>query len=184
MLTEPIESLRPFTLAQQAFEEAYACLKEAEYYIKTYNSVVADLYRMGYVQVPEATGIACANYNDGYNGGGYDGITSKIIKNLSTHQPLTLYLRETKATYEGSLADLRRRLGDSEGWVCTYCSGLGNYELGPDGRTWHVDHIYPKHMGGDDGMDNLVLACATCNLRKSARFLRDFLADRRAERCR
>lgn len=38
--------------------------------------------------------------------------------------------------------------------------------IGPDGRNWHIDHVYPKALGGDDGLDNRVLACATCNLSK------------------
>lgn len=28
----------------------------------------------------------------------------------------------------------------------------------------HVDHIVPKHAGGDDAMTNLRAACETCNL--------------------
>jgi len=49
---------------------------------------------------------------------------------------------------------------------CQYCSRLGDQQGGPDGRTWHVDHIFPVSRGGDDSEDNLTLSCATCNLRK------------------
>lgn len=52
-------------------------------------------------------------------------------------------------------------------WRCIYCSREGGRELGPDGRRWHVDHIYPKAHGGDNNSDNKVLSCATCNLSKN-----------------
>ena len=31
----------------------------------------------------------------------------------------------------------------------------------------HLDHIIPRCRGGDDGIDNLALACEFCNLAKS-----------------
>lgn len=35
------------------------------------------------------------------------------------------------------------------------------------GKNYHVDHIVPLSRGGSNGPENLVIACPTCNLRKS-----------------
>jgi hypothetical protein len=47
------------------------------------------------------------------------------------------------------------------GGRCIYCGAdLGEY--------WHVDHLYPKSRGGCwDCIENLVPACASCNVDKS-----------------
>ncbi len=51
-------------------------------------------------------------------------------------------------------------LRDIQDGRCFYCSsGLG---------TAHVDHFLPWSQTGDDGLDNLVLACAPCNGDKRA----------------
>ena len=42
---------------------------------------------------------------------------------------------------------------------CQYCGARG---------AGHADHIIPKARGGLDTLDNLILACASCNLRKGA----------------
>lgn len=63
-------------------------------------------------------------------------------------------------------ADLVLELGTEFYWTCVYCQKTGTQERGPDGRGWHIDHAYPKALGGDDDPDNLILACATCNIRK------------------
>lgn len=36
------------------------------------------------------------------------------------------------------------------------------------GKTYHVDHVTPLALGGSDGPENIVIACPSCNLRKSA----------------
>lgn len=43
-------------------------------------------------------------------------------------------------------------------------------------RRHHVDHYVPLSKGGKHAMDNLVIACVRCNLRKSARMPEEFLA--------
>jgi len=65
--------------------------------------------------------------------------------------------------------------GEDSPWMCAYCLKLGSQSVGPDGRSWHVDHIYPVSKGGDNLPDNLVLSCATCNLQKGALRLKEFL---------
>ena len=39
------------------------------------------------------------------------------------------------------------------------------------GVRYHLDHILPESLGGTDNMDNLALACPTCNYHKSAHVL-------------
>ncbi len=63
-------------------------------------------------------------------------------------------------------------------WVCFYCKKSGSSAKGPDGRTWHVDHIYPHVDGGDDQPDNKALACATCNLSKGPKSVVAFMEGR------
>lgn len=54
---------------------------------------------------------------------------------------------------------------DLDLWRCVYC----------DGPFQHVDHSLARARGGTDDPENLVPACATCNLSKSDRSLGEFL---------
>jgi len=47
-------------------------------------------------------------------------------------------------------------------FVCAYCGRT------PPDALLHVDHITPVALGGTDDMANLITACSTCNLGKSA----------------
>ncbi len=49
-----------------------------------------------------------------------------------------------------------------DGFVCQYCGAT------PPSVILHVDHIHPVAMGGKDDQDNLITACESCNLGKSA----------------
>lgn len=46
---------------------------------------------------------------------------------------------------------------------CAYC----RTKIGP--ADAHVDHIVPRALGGSNSRRNLQLACASCNLSKSAK---------------
>lgn len=46
---------------------------------------------------------------------------------------------------------------------CAYCDGILS------GKRWHIDHVIPLSAGGSDKRDNLVPACARCNLLKRQR---------------
>lgn len=52
---------------------------------------------------------------------------------------------------------------------CRYCGLIVNFRdrKGPGGGTY--DHVHPMHLGGDDSLGNLVVACRACNSRKGAR---------------
>jgi 5-methylcytosine-specific restriction endonuclease McrA len=49
--------------------------------------------------------------------------------------------------------------------TCEYCRCLGDYC--PDTLT--VDHIQPRHAGGETSLENLAWACFGCNGRKQSR---------------
>ena len=53
---------------------------------------------------------------------------------------------------------------------CTYCQITG--------VPLEIDHVVPKRRGGSNRVANLVIACHSCNQRKAARSLEEFLADR------
>ncbi len=54
---------------------------------------------------------------------------------------------------------------------CAYCKVL-LVEL-----DFHIDHITPRADGGDDFLDNIVIACETCNLTKGRKSLGDWKPD-------
>lgn len=56
---------------------------------------------------------------------------------------------------------------------CHYC----NTPLMLDGN-WHVEHMLPRALGGQDEPSNLVAACVRCNLKKNDRTAIEFMADR------
>ena len=55
------------------------------------------------------------------------------------------------------------------GWLCSYC----NVDVG---ETYDVDHVVPTSRGGSDELDNLVLACPTCNRSKGDRTVEEWRA--------
>jgi hypothetical protein len=65
----------------------------------------------------------------------------------------------------------RREVFERSQGCCHYCRAA----LTLDGR-WHVEHQVPRALGGDDAADNLVAACAPCNLAKSDRTALEFVA--------
>ena len=57
----------------------------------------------------------------------------------------------------------RRALFARDGWRCVYC--------GTSGGRLTLDHVVPRSRGGDSVWENVVTACAPCNLRKGDRTL-------------
>ncbi len=56
---------------------------------------------------------------------------------------------------------------------CAYCRTRLELE-----GAWHVDHAFPRALGGGDEPLNLVAACAPCNLAKRDRTALEFVRDR------
>lgn len=54
-----------------------------------------------------------------------------------------------------------------DGRICQYC---GKKE-GP----FHIDHVIPRINGGMDSIENLVVACAACNLSKGSKSVSEWL---------
>ena len=55
----------------------------------------------------------------------------------------------------------RRVLFARDGWRCVYC--------GTHGGRLTLDHVVPRSRGGDSTWENVVTACAPCNLAKGDR---------------
>lgn len=53
----------------------------------------------------------------------------------------------------------RREIFERDGWSCVYC--------GMAGRDLTLDHVVPRHRGGEHSWANLVSACKSCNHRKA-----------------
>lgn len=71
--------------------------------------------------------------------------------------------RARKLNAQGShtVEDIRRQY-EAQSGRCYYCG----IQVGND---YHVDHVVPLSRGGSNGPENLVIACAPCNLSKSDR---------------
>ena len=67
------------------------------------------------------------------------------------------------ASREPIPAGLRFAVLRRDGFRCAYC-GRGE----PEGVKLHIDHIVPVARAGKTELENLVTACATCNIGKSA----------------
>jgi 5-methylcytosine-specific restriction endonuclease McrA len=57
----------------------------------------------------------------------------------------------------------KREIFRRDGFTCQYC--------GARAHRLTIDHVVPRHRGGDHSWSNLVTACAGCNLRKGGRTL-------------
>jgi len=103
-------------------------------------------------------------------------VTTLIAKALKEGLDLSNVLQEVSLQTEGY--DAERKLHRSQGIVnrsklllfsitrCAYCGNEGNATTGPDGKSWHMDHVTPLSRDGEDCISNMVKACATCNLSK------------------
>ena len=58
---------------------------------------------------------------------------------------------------------------ERDDFTCFYC-GKTSYT---DKVKLHVDHIFPRSLGGISTADNLVTACQLCNLSKHTRLIRN-----------
>lgn len=63
---------------------------------------------------------------------------------------------------------VRRAVFERDGEKCVYCGS----ETGP----FHLDHVVPVVQGGHSRADNLVVACAPCNLSKGGKTPSEWVA--------
>lgn len=61
---------------------------------------------------------------------------------------------------------VRKQVYERDGYACSYCSGT----TGP----FQIDHIYPVSRGGGNDLENLTVACETCNRAKGALLLSEW----------
>jgi 5-methylcytosine-specific restriction endonuclease McrA len=54
---------------------------------------------------------------------------------------------------------IRKRVLERDGRTCNHC--------GQSEGKMEVDHILPRHRGGDDSMGNLQTLCQRCHIKKS-----------------
>lgn len=69
--------------------------------------------------------------------------------------------------------DARAAVAARDGMRCVYCGSI----QGP----FHHDHIFPVARGGRNDPNNLVVACATCNLSKKDMTLLEWVSAMRAQ---
>lgn len=60
---------------------------------------------------------------------------------------------------------LAKQLAARDGWRCQYCANRKRLTW----RTAVVEHMIPQSRGGGNALDNLVLACTRCNIKKGPR---------------
>lgn len=88
------------------------------------------------------------------------------------------------------------KLAERDGWQCHYCDcdlglprlthvdkyGYAHYAVPDEIKHAQIEHKTPRARGGGDHMDNLVLSCPACNMRKGARYsYEEFVALMREE---
>lgn len=66
--------------------------------------------------------------------------------------------------------DVRREVVNRDGWECVYC--------GDDEGPFHLDHRMPWARGGKHTVENLCVACRSCNFTKGALTSEEFLVVR------
>ncbi len=59
----------------------------------------------------------------------------------------------------------RREVLRRDGYTCQYCGQAGGHLT--------LDHVVPRHRGGNHSWENLVTACVRCNHRKGGRTLEE-----------
>lgn len=95
--------------------------------------------------------------------------------NTKNRERVHAWLRTRKARRAGAAgrhsgAGILRQL-ELQGGLCFYCGE-------PLGEDRHVDHFIPLARGGSNGPENIVLACASCNMRKHTKMPWEFMPDK------
>lgn len=152
--------------------EAYAAMEEAAYFVERYNEFAAELRVRGFSWFAE--GWVGAVTEDGEVAALAPGAVVELLR-AGPDFRLESQGSRPEPGLGFNLLETRQKLGAETEWTCTYCRYQGNELRGPDGRMWHVDHLFAQANGGDSMDDNLVLSCATCNLKKNRKLASDIL---------
>ena len=90
-----------------------------------------------------------------------------IIKTPSTVYPIPsiIKLGHQVIRPRSRVALSRLEVFRRDNWRCQYC--------GNNFQNMTVDHVLPKHLGGQHTWTNLVTACPSCNHRKGGRTIRE-----------
>lgn len=91
----------------------------------------------------------------------------RVIRSPSTTLPHPLVIRLLRYVRTPRLAArriTRRAIFARDGFRCQYCGTTASLT---------VDHVTPRSRGGASTWDNVVTACAPCNLRKGSRLPRE-----------
>ncbi|RMH82940.1 MAG: HNH endonuclease, partial [Calditrichaeota bacterium] len=88
---------------------------------------------------------------------------SAWVRSVNTRMPLpsVVRLRRYARAPRRRIVLNRKNLLIRDNYTCQYCN-----------RRTHpltIDHVIPKHLGGKDTWENLVIACLPCNNRKGNR---------------
>jgi HNH endonuclease len=70
---------------------------------------------------------------------------------------------------------VRRAVLERDGMICRYCGRKVHRRKTGPGKL-HFDHVIPHCRGGRPTVENIVVSCRTCNLRKSAADAEEWLA--------
>ena len=79
------------------------------------------------------------------------------------------YVKPLHKNREEIPPEIREVVERRDGKKCAYHFHFG------DLKTWHLDHSVPVDDGGENSPENLLVSCATCNLRKSGNIQDEFL---------
>lgn len=75
-----------------------------------------------------------------------------------------------------SIPRRRKSIFEKAGGKCFYCK----CDLDLTG-TWHIEHMMPRALGGDNKPSNLVASCAPCNFKKNDKTADEFISGHKAE---
>lgn len=70
-----------------------------------------------------------------------------------------------------------RKVYERDRYTCQYCGY--NLKEATEFRPLHIDHIIPWTASGSNSMNNLVVSCASCNLRASNKWFQNFQEKKR-----
>ncbi|MGH7629707.1 MAG: HNH endonuclease [Gemmatimonadales bacterium] len=86
--------------------------------------------------------------------------------------PASVVLRKHRRVGSRAATLTNEHLFLRDGYRCGYC-GRHRRELGARERLTR-DHLVPRVRGGEDGWQNVVTACSSCNHRKNDRLAHEF----------